>query len=165
MSPPAPANVRVLVRIRPLNRSELNSRGSIGRSNVITIDNSFSGKIDFKNGDDGRRHSAVGGTISVNSSTVEDSSNARRRQMGIDSGRLSGYTSDGDSVSTGNTSASVSRQFTFDAVHGARSTQTEVFDSVKGIVDAIAAGYNGTIVAYGQTGSGKTHTVFGSGEG
>ena len=61
-----------------------------------------------------------------------------------------------------NANASI-KQFTFDAVHGPKSTQCEVYESVKGIVDAVAAGYNGTIVAYGQTGSGKTHTVFGSG--
>jgi hypothetical protein len=32
------------------------------------------------------------------------------------------------------------KQFTFDAVHGPKSTQTDIFESVKGIVDAIAAG-------------------------
>ena len=69
-----------------------------------------------------------------------------------------GYSSDDN-----NTSSAYSKQFTFDAVHGPRSTQCEVYESVKGIVDAVSEGYNGTIVAYGQTGSGKTHTVFGSG--
>lgn len=53
------------------------------------------------------------------------------------------------------------KSFTFDAVYGPESNQVEVFDGVKGIVDAVCEGYNGTIVAYGQTGSGKTHTIFG----
>ncbi len=73
-----------------------------------------------------------------------------------------GYTSD-DNNNNSTNNITTHKQFTFDAVHGPRSTQCEVYESVKGIVDAVAAGYNGTIVAYGQTGSGKTHTVFGSG--
>jgi len=51
--------------------------------------------------------------------------------------------------------------FTYDAVFGPESQQKDIFESVKGIVDAVVGGYNGTIVAYGQTSSGKTHTIFG----
>lgn len=51
--------------------------------------------------------------------------------------------------------------FTYDAVFGPESQQIDIFESVKGIVDAVVSGYNGTIVAYGQTSSGKTHTIFG----
>lgn len=51
--------------------------------------------------------------------------------------------------------------FTYDAVFGPESQQIDIFESVKGIIDAVVSGYNGTIVAYGQTSSGKTHTIFG----
>ncbi|KAL7431555.1 hypothetical protein ACHAXM_002725 [Skeletonema potamos] len=51
--------------------------------------------------------------------------------------------------------------FTYDAVFGPESQQKDIFESVKGLVDAVVCGYNGTIVAYGQTSSGKTHTIFG----
>ncbi len=127
MAPPAPANIRVLVRVRPLNHSELKERGSVGRVNVLHVDTKSNSKIDF-NGENKEN----GATIGVNSVNVNETN-------------------------------SINTQYMFDAVHGENSTQTEVYDSVKGIVDAVTAGYNGTIVAYGQTGSGKTHTVFGSG--
>ena len=51
--------------------------------------------------------------------------------------------------------------FTYDAVFGPESQQSEIFESVTELVDAVVSGYNGTIVAYGQTSSGKTHTIFG----
>lgn len=149
MAPQAQANVRVLVRVRPLNKKELTERGSIGRANALTLDSSSNGNIDF-NGESKEN----GATISVNN--VGDSN---RRLTATDS--RAGYTSDGD---MNNSNGGPSKQYMFDAVHGERSTQNEVYDSVKGIVDAVVGGYNGTIVAYGQTGSGKTHTVFGSGE-
>jgi len=149
MAPPAPANIRVLVRVRPLNNSELTERGVIGRTNVLNLDTSSNGNgnIDFN----GENKENSGATISMNNAHDNN-----RRLTNTDS--RAGYTSDGD------VNAGYSKQYMFDAVHGERSTQSEVYDSVKGIVDAVAAGYNGTIVAYGQTGSGKTHTVFGSGE-
>ena len=51
--------------------------------------------------------------------------------------------------------------FTYDAVFGPESNQIDIFDSVKGLVESVLSGYNGTIVAYGMTSSGKTHTIFG----
>ena len=57
------------------------------------------------------------------------------------------------------------QSFTYDAVFGTDSEQIDIFESVKGIVDAVVSGYNGTIVAYGQTGSGKTFTIFGNEDG
>jgi len=75
----------------------------------------------------------------------------------------------GDTISIANIANDSDRslnsesRFVMDAILGETSTQSEVYDSVKGIVDAFTSGYNGTIVAYGQAGSGKTHTVFGSG--
>lgn len=52
--------------------------------------------------------------------------------------------------------------FTFDKVFQMDSRQVEVFEfGVKGIVDDVMNGYNGTCFAYGQTGSGKSHTMMG----
>jgi hypothetical protein len=146
MSPPAPANIRVLVRVRPLNESERTERGTIGRTNVLNIDSSASSSIDFS----GENNKENGAVISMNN--IVDSN---RRVTSGD--YRAGYTSDGEM------NGGCTKQYVFDAVHGERSTQSEVYESIKGIVDAVVDGYNGTIVAYGQTGSGKTHTVFGSG--
>ncbi|KPV77850.1 uncharacterized protein RHOBADRAFT_51653 [Rhodotorula graminis WP1] len=52
--------------------------------------------------------------------------------------------------------------FTFDRVFQMDTPQEEVFEfGVKGIVDDVLNGYNGTIFAYGASGSGKTHTMMG----
>ncbi|BGP08659.1 hypothetical protein JCM10049v2_004506 [Rhodotorula toruloides] len=52
--------------------------------------------------------------------------------------------------------------FTFDRVFQMDTKQEEVFEyGVKGIVDDVMNGYNGTVFAYGQTGSGKSHTMMG----
>jgi kinesin family protein 5 len=116
---PAPANVRVIVRVRPLSDSEGSLNGTTGRTNVVSL---------------------------------ESKSNNTQCNETI------GIIGDPDS---GGPSAGV-KYFTFDAVHGPKSSQIEVFESVKEIVDAVTSGYNGTIVAYGQTGSGKSFTVFGN---
>jgi len=136
----APANVRVIVRVRPLNDAELNKYGPIGRVNALTLDN------DVYNCSDDLEESAK--KSSFKNSTI-----------------MVGNFSSGNAYESDETSSSAAtKRFMFDAVHGPKSTQNEVFDSVEGIVDAVASGYNGTIVAYGQTGSGKTHTVFGCNE-
>ena len=175
----ATANIRVLVRVRPHNNAELTERGSAGRSNVLTFDTRKSNQnIDFNKDSDreSSSSSSSGATLTVkgtdeneggnvmnlpplsSSSSSATSAIARRRLTGS----TVGYSSDGDNgTSVG--ANTTSKQFTFDAVYGPKSTQCEVYESVKGIVDAVSEGYNGTIVAYGQTGSGKTHTVFGGG--
>ena len=53
------------------------------------------------------------------------------------------------------------RSYNFDRVFGADSTQAEVFEDTKYLVQSAFDGYNVCIFAYGQTGSGKTHTVHG----
>ena len=136
----APANIRVLVRVRPLNNSEKFERGAIGRSNVLNIEQGSSHEIDFDGG-----VSENGKAITVN-------------PVNANASNTGGYNSDNDFVNSNG------KQYMFDAVHGEDSRQEEVYDSVKGIVDAVVDGYNGTIVAYGQTGSGKTFTVFGGGK-
>lgn len=53
--------------------------------------------------------------------------------------------------------------FTFDRVFPSDSRQVEIFDfGVKGIVEDVMMGFNGTLFCYGQTGSGKTFTMMGS---
>jgi hypothetical protein len=162
-----------LVRIRPHNHAELTERGPIGRANVLTSDNQKRSKhgIDFNNSSANNNDDpfSSNATIAVKGGDEYDGSNGTGINgiNGISGGlppisrRITGnnigYSSDGDV----NNNTSYSKQFTFDAVHGPRSTQCEVYESVKGIIDAVTQGYNGTIVAYGQTGSGKTHTIFG----
>ncbi|AWP16166.1 putative kinesin-like protein KIF3B [Scophthalmus maximus] len=52
--------------------------------------------------------------------------------------------------------------FTFDAVYGWESRQTDIYDdAVRPLVECVVQGFNGTIFAYGQTGTGKTYTMQG----
>jgi hypothetical protein len=111
MPSPAPANVRVVVRVRPLNDSELSLNGTLGRTNVVSLECKSN-------------VSQTAETIAINC----------------------------DSTDAGGSSSAGSKHFTFDAVHGPKSSQIEVFESVQEIVEAVTSGYNGTIVAYGQTG-------------
>jgi kinesin family protein 5 len=61
-------------------------------------------------------------------------------------------------------SKDASSAFTFDRVFPTNTPQHDVFDySIRGTVDDVLAGYNGTVFAYGQTGSGKTYTMMGAG--
>lgn len=54
------------------------------------------------------------------------------------------------------------KTFTFDAVYDSDSTQEDLYEeSVQPVVNAVLAGFNGTIFAYGQTGTGKTFTMEG----
>ncbi|KAM0718748.1 hypothetical protein Q7P37_005819 [Cladosporium fusiforme] len=56
-----------------------------------------------------------------------------------------------------------SSAFTFDRVFPTNTAQHDVFDySIRGTVDDVLSGYNGTVFAYGQTGSGKTYTMMGA---
>jgi len=137
----APANVRVLVRVRPFNERE----SKFNPTSVLEVDNNgMKPSIDFgmESSSTSNDNNKSEGTISI----VEQSG---------------GYTSGYDSGANNNNNNNVQRSFTYDAVFGQNSQQTDIYDSVKGIIDAVCAGYNGTIVAYGQTGSGKTHTIFG----
>ncbi|KAG6464482.1 hypothetical protein O3G_MSEX014545 [Manduca sexta] len=55
--------------------------------------------------------------------------------------------------------------FTFDKVYDKDTKTSDVYDDIaKPIVEAAAAGFNGTIFAYGQTSSGKTYTMTGTEE-
>lgn len=151
----APANVRVLVRVRPFNDRE----AKFNPTSVLEIENGgMKSTIDFGMGEstsatNSGDSSSSKGTISI----VEQSGGA--------GGYGSGYDSGANNATLARTSAAVSQSFTYDAVFGPQSEQIEIFYSLRGIIDAVCGGYNGTIVAYGQTGSGKTHTIFGGDEG
>ena len=55
------------------------------------------------------------------------------------------------------------RQYVFDVVFGADSTQEEVYSATtKHLVNNVLAGYNATVFAYGATGGGKTYTMVGA---
>lgn len=54
------------------------------------------------------------------------------------------------------------KQFTYDAVYGALSTQKSLYDEVvRPLVSSVLEGFNGCVFAYGQTGTGKTFTMRG----
>ena len=53
-------------------------------------------------------------------------------------------------------------RFEFDRIFPPSSTQEDIYNfGVKGIIDSVLDGYNGTVLAYGQTSSGKTYTMQG----
>ncbi len=54
------------------------------------------------------------------------------------------------------------KDFEFDAVFSAASTQDQVFEDTKRLVESCIDGFNVCLFAYGQTGSGKTFTMTGS---
>ena len=125
------ANVRVLVRVRPLNEREkrFNPKSILdiderGMKSSISFD--FGLSDDENSNDDGSR-----GTISI----LDQPSAAA--SSGYDSGT--------------NNKSKMSKQFTYDAVFGPESTQPQIYSSISGIVDSVCAGYNGCVLAYGQT--------------
>ena len=127
----APANVRVLVRVRPLSDAEKSGggggrNGTNGSSSLLSLGGAgtASAPMDFGQG---------GGTADGSATvTVNDGSLGGGAGGG---GYGSGYESDYSASNGG-----ASKTFHFDAVHGPRSTQADVFSSVRGIVDAVAAG-------------------------
>ena len=64
-----------------------------------------------------------------------------------------------DDVSIEVESVDGSFPFAFDSVFSPESTQAEVFDTVRPLIDDVLGGYNATIFAYGQTGSGKVRAA------
>lgn len=60
---------------------------------------------------------------------------------------------------------SVASEHIYDRVYGEDANTCEIYDSlVRGIVDSVRSGKNGTIFTYGQTSSGKTFTMQGTGD-
>lgn len=55
-----------------------------------------------------------------------------------------------------------SKQHIYDRVFDAYTTQEDVFEDTKYLVQSAVDGYNVCIFAYGQTGSGKTFTIYGA---
>lgn len=53
------------------------------------------------------------------------------------------------------------KPFVYDSVFGPNSSQDEIFEDTKRLIQSAVDGYNVCIFAYGQTGSGKTFTIQG----
>jgi len=53
------------------------------------------------------------------------------------------------------------QSFSFDEVFKPSSTQTQIFDRVRGLIRSVCDGFHVCIFAYGQTGTGKTYTMQG----
>ena len=62
------------------------------------------------------------------------------------------------SIGTGNRL----KDYNFDSIFGPESTQEDVFEDTKRLIQSAVDGYNVCIFAYGQTGSGKTFTIQGA---
>ena len=60
--------------------------------------------------------------------------------------------------------AAVPKRFNFDGVCGPDSTQADVWEQARPLVDVALGGANATVFAYGQTGSGKTYPRIGTAE-
>jgi hypothetical protein len=54
------------------------------------------------------------------------------------------------------------RDYEFNYVFSDKSTQKEIFNEIKGMVECAFDAKNLCIMAYGQAGSGKTHTLHGT---
>ena len=54
------------------------------------------------------------------------------------------------------------RSFVYDQCFGPTSTQDQVFEDTRNLIQSTVDGYNVCIFAYGQTGSGKTYTMTGA---
>jgi hypothetical protein len=58
----------------------------------------------------------------------------------------------------------ITKSFQYDTVFPPASTQENVFEDTKALIQSTLDGYNVCIFAYGQTGAGKTHTMTGNPE-
>lgn len=56
------------------------------------------------------------------------------------------------------------KEYKFDKIYNQETTQNEVFQDTKDLIQLVLDGQNVSIFAYGQKGSGKTHTIYGSDE-
>uniref|UniRef100_A0A7S4L123 Kinesin-like protein n=2 Tax=Guillardia theta TaxID=55529 RepID=A0A7S4L123_GUITH len=56
-----------------------------------------------------------------------------------------------------------SKEFHFDTTYGPKSTQEELFDDARALLQTVVDGYNVSVFAYGPTGSGKTYSITGGG--
>eukprot|EP00041_Stephanoeca_diplocostata_P035225 m.1233155 g.1233155 ORF g.1233155 m.1233155 type:complete len:1363 (-) comp24662_c0_seq3:2940-7028(-) len=126
-------NFKVVVRVRPLNESEvaagLGTCVQINSTTNVTIDD------DYMADDDG-------GTNDRPKSRRRTSSLSGRGGIGSEDVRM--------------------RSFTYDRVFGDDDSQELLYNTaVRAVVLSTLEGYNGSIIAYGQTGTGKTHTIEG----
>ncbi|WVF72243.1 hypothetical protein IAT40_007055 [Kwoniella sp. CBS 6097] len=69
---------------------------------------------------------------------------------------------EGNELSALNVGGDKKYHFRFDRCHDAGSTQQDIFDQIRPLLDQTCRGINTTIFAYGVTGAGKTHTMQGT---
>lgn len=133
-------NIKVAIRIRPLNETELNR----GDYEVLKIN------------PDGEHRQLI----------VENA-NAFGGLHGLSSSQKSGNNNNNNNHSNnnnnGNSTIPTKRSFSFHACLGPEAGQEEVMTlcAIPQLLDAAVDGYNVTLMAYGQTGSGKTYTITG----
>jgi len=143
------SNIQVLVRIRPLNEKELTSKGSLGRTNVVSVIPPGGNSITVVNdalienvgiaGGKWRRNTERSRDVNIQSKEM-----ARRKLLDQSSGMLDSNVSALDSSIVGHASAS-NKTFDFDTVLPPSSTQADVYEKVKNIIDGCLQGYNGTV--------------------
>ena len=128
----APANVRVIVRIRPPNASELQNSEN-GEENIINLFDSNENNGNCK-----------GRTLSIRKSFEKEyflSQKSRRtRQRGRSNGCSSGHGSGYGSGYYSDSGDIEFKNFEFDSVLGPKSTQADVFEQTEGIVKAVVGG-------------------------
>jgi Kinesin motor domain len=134
------SNVRVVARIRPLAKYEIEN----GSNEAVTA---------LKEEEQGLGHSPVASLVQIDSSKgAANKSNDNNRQTTAGS-------------CGANDTSSNKRWFEFDAVFDGTSSQNDVYvgsGAQESIVTELFNGFNTTILAYGQTGAGKTHTMGGT---
>lgn len=69
--------------------------------------------------------------------------------------------SDKKSVTVSDSKAGKILRFQFDEVFGPQTTQKQIYEAIRPMMDEVFQGYSCTIMTYGQTGSGKTYTMEG----
>jgi hypothetical protein len=133
-------NIRVIIRGRPLDAQLSNSAGIINNPNYL-----------------------INTTSNNNLSDVICNFHLPTRQVSIVKD-IDKYQANSSSNNPLNVILPTdSLRFAYDCLLPPSSTQVDIFDQCKSLLDSVCAGYNSTIFAYGQSGSGKTFTMEGSG--
>lgn len=145
------ANVQVLIRIRPLSHTELTSRGSLGRTNVVTVLPGDRISVASSSLLEDVSIAAPGAKWRKNSEKMRDinvqAKDSQRKRLWLEQQQqsildMSTASALGDQSFS---HAPSSRQFDFDSVLSVQSSQVDVYERVSSIIDACLKGYNGTV--------------------
>ena len=141
----ASSNIQVLVRIRPMNDAELSSKGSLGRTNALSVipgENRISVANDAMLEDTGI---ASGGKWRRNTERMRDinvSAREMQRKKVLEQSMDMSLMGD-QSFSLGGSGSN--KSFDFDSVLPPTCSQADTYDHVRGIVETCLQGYNGTV--------------------